>query len=51
MVVIAVDRWVGGWMGESKSEFKDCLQQKKVELLRSKVDLNYSKNWIFAMES
>jgi hypothetical protein len=25
-----MDGWVGGWVGGSKSHFKDCLQQSKI---------------------
>ena len=31
-----MDRWLGGWMGVegSKSQFKDCLQQSKRNILQ-----------------
>ena len=27
---LVLDGWVGGWMGGSKRQFKDCLQQSKI---------------------
>jgi hypothetical protein len=33
-----VDGWVGGWMGGSKSRFKDCLQQSKIEIVKTITD-------------
>jgi hypothetical protein len=31
--LVHVPGWMGGWMDESKSGFKDCLQQSKIILI------------------